>query len=106
MSGPVVMKSMGLAGWPSDGSEGQYLRAYNPNGGPPQHPGRGLIEWTADINEAIWFPDLAAGMAEWKRQSTNVPLRPDGRPNRPLTAYTVTFVSPTSQTNLPEETPA
>jgi hypothetical protein len=27
----------------------------------------------------------------WQRPSTEVPLRPDGRPNRPLTAFTVEF---------------
>jgi len=40
---------------------GQYLKAYDPEA----HDGRGKAEWTAD--------------------------RPDGRPNRPLTAFTVTF---------------
>jgi hypothetical protein len=37
------------------------------------------------------FADLAAAVACWKRQSTVRPLRPDGKPNRPLTAFTITF---------------
>jgi len=31
-------------------------------------------------------------MLAWMTQSTSKPLRPDGKPNRPLTAYSVAAV--------------
>jgi hypothetical protein len=39
--------------------------------------------------EARRFPDVRAALTYWKRQSTVQPLRTDGQPNRPLTAFTV-----------------
>ena len=49
----------------------------------------GLIVSTDQLEEAKLFPSVADALLYWKRQSTTIPLRPDGRPNRPLTAYTV-----------------
>jgi hypothetical protein len=37
------------------------------------------------------FEDHAAAMEVWTRQSRVRPLRPDGKPNRPLTAYTISI---------------
>lgn len=51
--------------------------------------GRGFVEFAIEREQAMAFPDLGAALAYWKRQSTVCPLRDDGRPNRPLTAYTV-----------------
>jgi hypothetical protein len=31
-------------------------------------------------------------MSDWKRESTTHPTRDDGRPNRPMTAFTVTVI--------------
>jgi hypothetical protein len=39
--------------------------------------------------DAMRFPDVRAALTYWKRQSTVQPLRADGQPNRPLTAFTV-----------------
>ena len=35
------------------------------------------------------FVSIAEAMEYWRTVSTTVPFRPDGKPNRPLTAYTV-----------------
>ena len=51
--------------------------------------GRGFSALTADPAKAITWPDMADVLAAWKTQSTVLPLRPDGKPNRPLTAYTI-----------------
>ena len=51
--------------------------------------GRGKIAFTTDLAEAMRFDSLRALMACWKTQSTVIPLRPDGKPNRPLTAFTI-----------------
>lgn len=54
------------------------------------HEGRGEIYVSNDKANAKRFADLMEAMAYWKRPSNIVPLRPDGRPNRPLTAFSVT----------------
>lgn len=68
--------------------EGKYLKKFDPEFDAYD----GLIEVTADLSEALRFADFEAGLACWKQQSRTVPLRPDGEPNRPLTAFTVRFV--------------
>ena len=37
------------------------------------------------------FADMSEAFECWKRQSTVCPLRADGKPNRPLTAFSITF---------------
>lgn len=54
--------------------------------------GRGHATWTKDPSEAMKFPDAATAMRYWATQSKTMPTRPDGKPNRPLTAYHVSFV--------------
>lgn len=51
--------------------------------------GWGVAELTTDPAKAMRFPDAARALTYWRRQSTVAPLRADGHPNRPLTAYTV-----------------
>jgi hypothetical protein len=51
--------------------------------------GQGHGVFTKDPDFAMRFPDAAAAMAFWGRQSITKPRRPDGRPNKPLTALTV-----------------
>lgn len=53
--------------------------------------GRGAETVTADKQSAMHFPDLVAAWECWKGQSKTVPYRTDGKPNRPLTAFTATF---------------
>ena len=65
---------------------GDYLEWSNPNA---KH-GRGDDRWTSDLTKAKRFKSFTDAMACWNAQSTLVPLRPDGRPNKPMTAYSVT----------------
>lgn len=53
------------------------------------HEGRGAIAMTVDPTKALTWPDVADVLAAWKAQSTVRPLRPDGKPNRPLSALTI-----------------
>lgn len=64
---------------------GQYLKSYDPNA----HDGRGTAEWTADIDAAMVFSDPTSLLKYWKQVSRVRPVRPDGKPNRPLTAFTI-----------------
>lgn len=53
--------------------------------------GRGYAEWTRHRWEAIQFPHVAAAHDCWSAVPTSMPLRSDGEPNRPLSAFTVIF---------------
>lgn len=53
--------------------------------------GRGEANFTNNINEAYKFASVREAMATWITQSKVRPLRDDGRPNKPLTAFHATF---------------
>jgi hypothetical protein len=57
---------------------------------PDRYGGRGEVTFTDDIAKARRFPGFAEVMECWQTPSKVRPLRPDGMPNRPLTAYTIT----------------
>jgi len=66
---------------------GSYLASYNPEGA----AGNGVATWTKDPAEAMTFPTVEAATACYRAIPLNRPLRPDGRPNCPLTVFTVAF---------------
>lgn len=66
---------------------GSYLWAYNPDA----PGGRGAAAWTRNPTEALRFPDQQAAFNTWRQVSTTHPVRPDGKPNRPLTCYSVSI---------------
>jgi hypothetical protein len=74
-----------------DVQSGQYLEHYDPDVVPadPTDPRTGLAEWTRDVGRAMKFATNAAALRCWQATSTVRPLRPDGKPNRPLSAFTV-----------------
>jgi hypothetical protein len=49
----------------------------------------GIIHLTPHREDALQFPSSAEAMAAWNTASQHRPKRPDGRPNKPLTALTV-----------------
>ena len=65
----------------------QYLKSYDLDA----YQGRGRITCTRKREAALRFPDRDAAMAAWLTASKTLPYRPDGLPNRPLTAYHATF---------------
>lgn len=76
---PWIMQFYGPGGRPI------YLLSYDFDAEPA-----GLILGTEDPKEAKQFESFAAVLEAWKSQSTKWPLRPDGLPNRPLSAFTAT----------------
>lgn len=74
-------------GLPS-GVDGQYVKSYTADG----NEGRGDLVLTRHRGQAKRYPSKLAAMSEWKRVSSTHPTRDDGRPNRPLTAFTVTVI--------------
>lgn len=64
---------------------GCYLAVYDPEA----NDGMGHIVWTPNPDDALLFDDMIDAMKCWKQVPENHPLRDDGKPNRPLTAYSV-----------------
>jgi hypothetical protein len=68
--------------------EGSYVSAFDPEA----HDGRGSMSATFDKSEAKKFDNAADAMEFYRQQSKTHPIREtDGKPNRPLTAYTVSI---------------
>lgn len=59
---------------------------------PPSYP-TGDVIFTRDPQLALKFWSPEAALVYIKRQSKTVPLRPDGEPNRPLTAFSLEVVA-------------
>lgn len=53
------------------------------------HDGRGMADFSLFPGNALTFESFEEAMKFWSKQSTVKPLRDDGKPNRPLTAFTV-----------------
>jgi hypothetical protein len=68
---------------------GQSTNAYVQDCDVDAFGGQGHVTFTRVPSLAKQFMNAAEAMTYWQRQSTVLPLRPDGMPNRPLTAYTV-----------------
>jgi hypothetical protein len=66
---------------------GAYLASYDPEG----NDGNGAVIWTRDPAEAMTFANAEAATACYRAVPLNRPLRHDGKPNRPLTKFTVAF---------------
>jgi hypothetical protein len=62
-----------------------WVSAYDPNA----QQGRGYVETVNHISAARRFDDVTAAIEFWRQPSTVAPLRPDGEPNRPLTAWSI-----------------
>jgi len=65
--------------------QGPYLEWSDPDA----NDGAGDERWTNDRDKAKRFASFMDVMDCWKAQSRKRPFRSDGRPNRPLTAYSV-----------------
>jgi hypothetical protein len=66
---------------------GRYVVSYDPDA----NDGGGFVVSTADPRQAQQFEGYVEAFEFWRRASTVRPVREDGKPNRPLTAYTVTI---------------
>lgn len=85
---PYVIRYQGLVGRaaiPGRVPIGAYLRSFDVEA----HDGRGEANWTMLPQQAMKFRDAAAATWAWRTRSAKRPNRPDGRPNRPLTAFNV-----------------
>lgn len=67
--------------------DGMYVEAFDHEA----FNGRGDLVATPDKAKAMRFANIGEAMDFWKCQSAVKPFRPDGNPNRPLTAFTVSI---------------
>jgi hypothetical protein len=88
MSG-VVIRAESLEGFSFSKGDmrGQFLKSFDADA----NDGFGDAVWTDNKAEALRFADMSEAFACWKRQSIVRPLRGDGHPNRPLTAFSITL---------------
>lgn len=78
-----------LRAWdPITGYDYGYFASVDIEGG----DGRGAFAFTTDPARAMRWPSASDALADWRAQCSSVPLRPDGKPNRPMTAFTVEII--------------
>lgn len=65
--------------------EGRYVSRYDPDA----HHGLGQVWTTRAPSNAIQFRTQQEAVEFYRQASSEKPIREDGRPNRPLTAFTV-----------------
>jgi hypothetical protein len=82
---PVAILVLGVAGALKLWRIPQYLTAFDVDA----FAGNGSVDLSTHQDRAMRFADASAALAAWKTSSRRTPLRPDGKPNRPLTAYTI-----------------
>lgn len=64
---------------------GRYVRRWHPSA---TRPGLPMVDATDDATKARSFATAAEAYAYWTEVNRKHPVRPDGQPNRPMTAYT------------------
>ena len=84
------IRIVGLCGGGETEYDGLWLKAYDPTYVNPYRYDGGILETTRDPVQAAVFPSAAAAMEKW-RECAPPPyhLSLDGKPNRPLTAFSV-----------------
>lgn len=90
----TVIRIVGLVSGGPSPFDGQYLKEYDPDRrgiDPDGHIMLAHVTTTPNPDEAMRFAGVADAQGTWARKSTRWPIRPDGQPNRPLTAFTVSL---------------
>jgi hypothetical protein len=77
--------SFRIGGHPEDG---KYIKDFKPD---TDERGNGTLVVTPNRAEAKVFADAEEALSFYRQQSIRCPVRDDGQPNLPLTAYTVMF---------------
>lgn len=68
--------------------DGRYLASYNPD----TEYGTLEMATTDDLSQAMRFVDANAVFRFWMSVSELQPVRPDGKPNRPITFLSVEII--------------
>ena len=87
--GDIVIRMYNLR----SGTPMGFLKTFDPEAHAKKNPyPTGSVTFTADVNEAMHFLNMQTAMEFYRQKSKLHPTRPDGKPNRPLTAYTAEFL--------------
>src|SRR5262245_29112043 len=81
----VVIKCAGFANGMKCSVLHQYLESYNPDG----DARKPLSVWTKNVWRARRFADAGEAFECWRQVRKSDPVREDGQPNRPLTAFSI-----------------
>lgn len=90
-----VLKLLFLVSGAPTPADGRFLKAYDPTFlKAPMPDGRqvAVLETVWDVGDAMKFRSFEDAHETWMKVSPNYPVRPDGKPNRPLTAYTCEII--------------
>lgn len=88
MTTEIRLRLVSLADGRTDGVPvGRYLAAYEPEA----NDGYGMATWTPERENAMTFASGDEAAACYQAVPRNRPLRPDGKPHRPLTMFMVIF---------------
>lgn len=82
-TGTLVMRVLGFASGAPCPATGKYLQEYTPF----HETTKGTF--TPNINEAKHYADIEALMSDYR---TSIGLRPDGKPDRPITAFNIEVI--------------
>jgi hypothetical protein len=98
----VVLRIVGLSGGAPSPWDGRWLVEFDPDKRGRDPVGRATLAHvvvTDDIERARRFHDAAQAWEFWRRPSKRWPRegRSDGKPNRPMTAFSVTIYDPEAQ---------
>lgn len=90
---PVVIRLVSLVRGGAHPLDGRYVMRYHP--GPPSMPlAECLLVTTTDIHKAKVYRDVMEANEDYMRVDPRQPIRAyDGRPNRPMTSWSVEYVS-------------
>ncbi len=66
----------------------QFLRSFDPNGS----NGRGTLEVTFKLDEAMKFENGGKALDFWRTKSDLTPFQPDGSYNRPLMTFNIQLI--------------
>src|SRR5215468_8311401 len=82
--GKFVIECFDLGSHQSQG----YVSAFDPEFA----DGRGGITFSSHRSKALRWRDFLEACDAWRTQSKKKPVREDGKPNRPMTAYSIQIV--------------
>jgi hypothetical protein len=83
-----VVRFEGMAGTVAHGPTppiGAFVKSWDAEA----HDGRGDVEWTIEPSEALRFRSQMDAFEAWMTVPASRPTRPDGKDNRPFTAFTI-----------------
>lgn len=87
----IVIHIISLATGEPSSADDSFVKSFDPlwNG---NGLGVGHLIVTREVDHALKFSSLQAAWEFWKQESPTVPRRPDGKPNRPLTCWTIELI--------------